>query len=103
MRCILKFYIKYKILYFVYHIRLFFGWITGTPEKTPEGFKYKRPDKFVAQGKYVEGKKHGEFRTYNIKGEVVLIELYDKGVPYLTKHYGLGEYKGIDRNKSLVV
>ena len=103
MRCILKFYIKYKILYFVYYIRRFFRWITQTPEKSSGGFKYKRPDKFVAQGKYVEGKKHGEFRTYNIKGEVVLIELYDKGVPYLTKHYGLNGYKGIDRNKSLVV
>ena len=22
----------------------FFRWITGTPEKTPEGFKYRKPD-----------------------------------------------------------
>ena len=99
----MRFYIKYKILFIFYHIKRFFRWITGTPEKTPEGFKYRKPDKFVAKGKYIEGKKHGEFRTYNKQGEVVLIEWYDRGVPYLTKHYGLGQYKAIERNKSLVV
>ena len=41
---------------------------------------------FFASGKYINGKKHGEFRRYDADGNPVAIEKYRHGVLYSRLH-----------------
>jgi len=37
---------------------------------------------FFSSGKYMNGKKHGEFRRYDAEGEPVMVEKYNEGKLY---------------------
>ena len=37
---------------------------------------------FFASGKYINGKKHGEFRRYDADGNPIVVEKYEDGVLY---------------------
>ena len=41
---------------------------------------------FFASGKYINGKKHGEFRRYDADGNPIAIEKYRDGVLYSRLH-----------------
>jgi antitoxin component YwqK of YwqJK toxin-antitoxin module len=41
---------------------------------------------FFASGKYIHGKKHGEFRRYDAEGNPIAVEKYNEGVLYSRLH-----------------
>jgi len=41
---------------------------------------------FFSSGKYMNGKKHGEFRRYDEKGDPIIIEKYNEGVLFYRLH-----------------
>ena len=41
---------------------------------------------FFFSGKYINGKKHGDFRKYNALGEPIMVEKYNSGQLYSRLH-----------------
>ena len=44
---------------------------------------------FLSSGKYINGKKHGEFRRYDENGDPIVVEKYNEGVLFSRLHVNM--------------